>query len=130
MLSDLDIVTLTLQTKKIVSKNEAFDAAQAALPLLKSIVSVGKFPSRNPTVWVVTEGYQHSPAELDTAYKRLITKNSDVNVIELDNNSYVTEVTFGVQLLVVNCKDLSPDQVKDIQCATVKTAYGPVEFQE
>lgn len=126
-----DIVQFEIEIQSIVKKSDLENLVPSSLLAGKaeSFVTVGSMPERNPTYWNATEGVKKELVDdwkdrLSTALA--LERKFIVNHQELDNNSLVTTVASTISMLLVNCKDLPKEQIKEAKCATVFTAFGPL----
>ena len=131
--SPLDIVEFEIEIQEIVKKKDLENLVPSALLVKKAekFLQAGQMCERNPTYWNATEGLKREDVpdwdnKLATALA--LERKFIVNQQELDNNSLVTTVVASISMLLLNCKDLSKEQIKEAKCATVFTAFGPIRL--
>ena len=131
-LSPLDIIVFDIEAQDIVKKKdlENFLPATILSKKAESFIFTGEMSERNPTYWNLSEGMKKEEV-VDWDKKLAIELAGDLKFSvkheELDNNSLVTTVASSVSMLLMNCKDLSKEQIKEAKCAKIFTAYGPLE---
>jgi hypothetical protein len=131
--SPLDIIEFEIETQEIVKKKDLETLVPSSLLVKKAekFIEVGKMPERNPTYWNATEGKRKEEVhdwEDKLATALALERKFVVNQQELDNNSLVISVVSSISMLLVNCKDLPREQIKEAKCATVFTAFGPISL--
>lgn len=131
--SPFDVVEFEIEAQEIVKKKDLEHFVPSSLLVKKAekFIEVGKMPERNPTYWNVSEGKKKEDIadwEDRLAVALALEHKFVVNQQELDNNSLVTTVVSSISMLLVNCKDLSKEQIKESKCATIFTAFGPIKL--
>ena len=134
ILSPLDVIVFQIREQSIVKKSELenFNFSKILTQKAMKFLSVGERPDRNPMLWNIVETrkieeVQDLSDQLANALSQ--TKSYDVNLEDLDNNSQVATVTSEVSMLALNCKEMSPDLLKEARCATAHTAFGTLDLE-
>ena len=133
VLSPVDVVVLTLETQNIVKKDKVEDCIPASflIPLVERFVHLGEFPTRNVTYWNVTEGKDKEEIFNweERLIKELTSSNMTISIQELDNTKDVVKVSCEIYMLAHNCMQLTKELLKEVKCAKVLTAFGPIEVE-
>ena len=133
LMSPLDVLCLTLETKGVVRKNdENFQPGSLLAGKVEKLISIGDHPTRNPTYWNVSGGTGSSevPNWKDLLISELEASPSfNVKLTDLDNNSNVMEVSCEISLLVINCNNMGQELMKDVKCARIRTVFGSVDVE-
>lgn len=131
--SPLDAVVFLVEVQIIVKKRdkEKFDPLFAIAKEVEKYIIVGEHPERNPTYWQATQGKKHVEIEdwSERIRKVIEFSNPSVNWTDLDNNSLVVTVASEFSMLLINCKDLTPNMIKELKCATIHTAFGKISLE-
>lgn len=133
IISPFDVISITLEEKIIISKSppEGFNPISVLVEKAEKFVMLGSQSTRNPTYWNCTFGKTKDEVP---EWKELLeneiaaSESFDVNVINMDNNSNVMEISGEIFLLAINCKELTKELVKEIKCAKVHTVFGPIDL--
>lgn len=132
--SPLDAVVLQLETQTIVRKKDRdqFDPLLEMSRAVEKYILVGEHAERNPTYWQATMGKKKEETEdwLERIRKVLEFSSPRVNWTDLDNNNLVVTVASEFSMLLVNCKDLTPELTKELKCATIHTAFGKINLED
>jgi len=133
LFSPLDVIILTIEDQKIIKKSETDDCIPASFLLEKAekFIHLGEFPTRNITYWNATAG--KTKEEVLDWNERLIGELSNSKleweVQELDNTKNILKVSCEIYMIVHNCAALTNELLKEVKCARVHTAFGPIDVE-
>jgi len=133
LFSPLDVIILTIEDQKIIKKSETDDCIPASFLLEKAekFIHLGEFPTRNITYWNATAG--KTKEEVLDWNERLIGELSNSKleweVQELDNTKNILKVSCEIYMIVHNCAALTNELLKEVKCARIHTAFGPIDVE-
>jgi hypothetical protein len=133
VLSPLDVIVLTIEEQKIVKKKEVENCVPAAFLIDKAekFLLLGEFPTRNVSYWNATQGKEKSETadwEL-SLIKELSNSRMEISVQEMDNTKSIVQVSCEIYMIAHNCILLTKELLKEVKCARVHTAFGPIEVE-
>jgi len=133
VLSPLDVVVLTLEESRLLKKQNIDDCVPASFLFEKAdrLISVGNVPTRNVTYWNVSQGQEKDKVSdwQEKLISELSNSKMNVEVQDLDNTKDIVKVSCEVYMIVHNCEQLTKELLKDVKCARVHTAFGPIEVE-
>lgn len=133
LFSPLDVVILTKEYQFLVPKQVKPDLPDVVKSDIYKYLSCGDWPNRNPSVWTVFGSEQ-----VDTKSERwingmmnLFRLTCESKISEIDNDTNHVCATVEFTLLAVNAKSIPLEELKEVKCATVRTAFGtfPLEIE-
>jgi len=132
IMSPFDAVVIEFEDQFIVPKSEkeTFNFGKALTPKAMRYLSCGSVSNKNPTSWNALDDSGEKGPEFYKRIEEILVSCScfRVNWQDLDNNSQVATVSSEISMLMVNCKSLTSDLIKEAKCATVFTMFGRVNL--
>ena len=133
VLSPLDVVVFTIEEQRIVKKKEVDDCVPASFLTEKAekFLMLGEFPTRNVSYWNISSGKEKSeiPEWELLLIKELSSSKMELDVQEMDNTKDIVKVSCEIYMIAHNCKQLTNELLKEVKCARVHTAFGPIDVQ-
>ena len=133
VLSPLDVVVLTIEEQKIVKKGDVENCIPAAFLIEKAekFLMLGEFPTRNVSYWNATQGKEKSETPDWELFliKELSSSKMEMNVQEMDNTKDIVQVSCEIYMIAHNCMQLTKELLKEVKCARVHTAFGPIDVE-
>ena len=127
--SSHNVMTVVIECSGILKKTDTNSPAMLLLEKAEKFLTFGEYCHFNPTYWKIANGkIRDEIPEWKSLLVNELTSSPGYNlkVTDLDNKSNVVEVSSEISLLVANCYELPDELIKEMKCATVHTAYGPV----